>query len=196
MSDENTSTNSSTNENEDSFVAATADQSSSGTEPVSCWCRRSLTSSSSERFIRFLFDKLKNSSKLKFRKIMLLKGGFFGFQKQFPELCESSAQLRKSSSVSGQQSATTPFPPATAGCLLLQQHPTRFNCNNNSFSTPSDVNGNLSFKLAMEGQRAPQIESQQLLGACAPSNNCSTSKVMLRGNSSQQQNGLATAPLL
>uniref|UniRef100_A0A915DV31 Rhodanese domain-containing protein n=1 Tax=Ditylenchus dipsaci TaxID=166011 RepID=A0A915DV31_9BILA len=123
-------------------------------------------------------------------------GGFFGFQKQFPELCESSAQLRKSSSVSGQQSATTPFPPATAGCLLLQQHPTRFNCNNNSFSTPSDVNGNLSFKLAMEGQRAPQIESQQLLGACAPSNNCSTSKVMLRGNSSQQQNGLATAPLL
>lgn len=42
-----------------------------------CSCHQSLTLSSSERFIRFLFEKLKDSTKLKFRRIMLLKGGLF-----------------------------------------------------------------------------------------------------------------------
>ncbi|KAI1727561.1 tyrosine-protein phosphatase vhp-1 [Ditylenchus destructor] len=42
-----------------------------------CSCHQSLTLSSSERFIRFLFEKLKDSTKLKFRRIMLLKGWLF-----------------------------------------------------------------------------------------------------------------------
>ncbi|KAH7727239.1 Protein VHP-1 a [Aphelenchoides avenae] len=47
-------------------------------------------SSSSDKFIRVLFDKIKESTKLKFKRIMLLKGGFLDFRQQYPELCENN----------------------------------------------------------------------------------------------------------
>ncbi|KAE9550104.1 hypothetical protein FO519_006679 [Halicephalobus sp. NKZ332] len=48
--------------------------------------------SSSERCIRFFYNKLRNGSKLKCKRVMLLKGSFLEFQNQYPDLCESNEQ--------------------------------------------------------------------------------------------------------
>src|SRR4051812_42382105 len=57
-------------------------------------------------------------------------GGFFGFQKQFPELCESSALPKKSTLVLAnhqQGIATAPLPPANNNNCLLLPPPQRLN---------------------------------------------------------------------
>ncbi|KAI1727562.1 dual specificity phosphatase, catalytic domain-containing protein [Ditylenchus destructor] len=108
-------------------------------------------------------------------------GGFFTFQKQYPELCESSTQVRKSGALSTSdhpQSALTVLPPSTC---RPQTASLRLNSASINFASNGSMNSNQKssaedsalmrrqFALA-EGPRTAQIENEQLLGAAQQAN--------------------------